>query len=330
MNRIMLIFIYGQDGYRSRQKMRELVDAFRKKHDPSGLNIARIDGTKTTADELGAAVNTPGFLSSRRMVVVDDLLTSKRGREEIEGQFVPLFKNHLDSTVIVLRDDLSEDKVKAHPVRKSLAGAPKDKVVDYHFAPLERREVVWWINDEVKRRSVTIEPKAAELLAALVGNDLWRLSSELDKLTAQAGGKPILARDVGEMVRGTVEENIFAFVDAVAARDLGRASALLRDQLSAGLEELYLLSMLIRQFRLLLIVTSFLEEKKGATKAAMAGELGLHPFVAGKLLAQVRTFSRKDLERSFVRLFALERSIKTGRLSPGAALDLFLGSLVPA
>lgn len=322
----MIIFVYGEDTYRSRRKLHELVDAFRKKHDPSGLNIAKIDGAKATANEIGAAVNAPGFLAARRMVVVSGLLASKRGNDELTEQFIPLLQHHLDSTVIILRDDLSEASVKAHPIRKSVGKNPKE-VVDYSFAKLEGRELLSWIGAEARARAAAIEPKAIDELAATVGNDLWRLSSELEKLAARAGGQPILARDVAELVRGTVEENIFAVIDAIAERNAGRASALLRDQLAAGLEEMYVISMLIRQFRLLLMVHSFLEEHKNAARTTLASSLKLHPFVAGKLVAQARSFSREDVTASFEKLFAIDRGIKTGRFTPGVAIDLFLGSL---
>lgn len=320
----MIIFVYGSDSYRSRGKVRELIEAFKKKHDPTGLNTVRLDAAKTSTDELRANLNTPGFLSKRRMAVVDGFLGVKRSKEEVEDA-IALLRGHAPETVVVLWDDLPADKVAASQIVKTFAGRPNSEVVTYPFDPLTPRELQAWLQSEIKNRGIVVEPLAFELLAN-AGSDLWQQSGNLDKLAAYAAGRPVLARDVELLVRRPVEENIFACMDAVAERDLPRAASAIRAERAAGVEDAQLFSMLIRQFRLLLIVQSY-ESESGGARATMAKELGMHPFVAGKIAAQARGFSSADVRSRFDQLFTLDRDIKIGRLTHEAAVDLFLGSL---
>lgn len=320
----MLIFVHGSDTYRSRAKVRELIEAFKKKHDPTGLNTVRLDAAKASADELRANLNTPGFLSKRRMSVLEGYLAVKRTKEEAEDA-VALLRGHAPETVVLLWEELATDKVAAHGLMKAFAGRPSSEVVIYPFDPLTPRELRAWLQSEIKNRGVVVDPQAFELLAN-AGNDLWQQSGNLDKLAAYTAGRPVLARDVELLVRRPVEENIFACMDAVAERDLPRAASAIRAERIAGVEDAHLFSMLVRQFRLLLIVQSF-ESESGGARGTMAKELGLHPFVAGKISSQARSFSATDVRNRFGLLFRLDRDIKTGRLTHEAAVDLFLGSL---
>lgn len=320
----MLIFVYGSDTFRARAKVRELVLAFKKKYDPSGLNTLRLDAAKASPDELRASLNTPGFLSKRRMAIVDGFFEVKRGKEEQE-KAVAFLKSHVPETVVVLWDDLPTDKAAAHPVVKAFGGRPASEVITYSFDPLAPRDLRAWMQGEIKRRSMIVEPQAFELLAAS-GNNLWQQSGNLNKLAAYAAGRPVLARDVELLVCRSADENIFACMDTVAERDLPRAASAIRAERSAGVEDARLFSMLIRQFRLLLMVQSF-AAGSGGTRATMAKELGLHPFVAGKITAQARGFTAADVKSRFILLSRLDRDIKTGRLSFKTAVDCFIGSL---
>lgn len=317
----MLIFVYGADTFRSRQKVRELVAAFKKKFDPAGLNVIKTNAADVELGEIISAGSSLGLFATRRLVLVEGLLALKKPTDEI----VRALERQASETVFIALDDLAADKAAAHPVTKHFAERPATEVVAYVFNPLAPRELRTWLSAELSRRVMQLEPRALELLLAL-GNDLWNLSSALDKLAAYAAGRPVLARDVELLVRRPVDENIFACMDAVANRDLPQAATQIRAERNAGVEDAQLFTMLIRQFRLLLTVKSYDETGRTAS-AAIARELGLHPFVAGKLAAQARGFTVSDLRARFDRLFSLERDIKTGRLTHEAAVDVFLSSL---
>lgn len=302
----MIIFVYGPDTFRSRAKLRELVEAFQKKYDPSGMNIARFDGKTAEIGDIMSAVTASPFLSERRLVVVEGPFEA----DDVLAR-VP------ESTILILWDE----KAPAKKLGK--------EIVQYKFDALAGPALAAWINDEFKKAGVSVEPKAIDTLVAAAGSDLWRLSVETAKLAAHAGQNgSVLARDVELLVSSSVESNIFGLTDALADRNAAGAFSLLERELDAGTHELQIMTMLTRQVRLLLQTHALLDEHPRATADTVAKTLGMHPFVARKTLGQVRRFDRPTLERAYDHLFNLDWHLKTGRATPRTALDLFVASFV--
>ena len=48
----MIIFIHGEDTFRSRKFLKEQVEEFKKKRDPNGLNIVFIDGKNEKGENI--------------------------------------------------------------------------------------------------------------------------------------------------------------------------------------------------------------------------------------------------------------------------------------
>lgn len=93
--------------------------------------------------------------------------------------------------------------------------------------------------------------------------------------------------------------NVFEWADLVGKRDL-KGSLLGWEKLTlSGEEPDYLFLMLVRQFRLLLLL------KKGA-------HLKVPEFVEAKLRGQLKRWGEGDLETSFRRLLSIDRENKTG------------------
>lgn len=105
--------------------------------------------------------------------------------------------------------------------------------------------------------------------------------------------------------------NVFEWADQVGKRDL-KGSLLGWEKLTrSGEEPDYLFLMLVRQFRLLLLL------KKGAP-------IRVPEFVETKLRAQLKWWGEGDLENSFRRLLTIDRENKTGVAPLEVAVPAFL------
>ena len=105
-----------------------------------------------------------------------------------------------------------------------------------------------------------------------------------------------------------------------------RKSALeeFRRLLADGANELYLLTMIARQVRLMLSIKDLLGEQ-GMTLAQASKEVGIrHRFIADKLLTQSRLFEESELEGLVQRLVEIDHRIKTGRIEGVLALELLI------
>jgi DNA polymerase III subunit delta len=150
------------------------------------------------------------------------------------------------------------------------------------------------------------------LLISKTGNDLWRLNNEINKLIAAANGEIIDKDLISQLVKGDIEENIFALTDALVSKNNGLSLRLLEEQLAAGLSEEYILSMLQRQIKLMLEIKK-LQTNNIIQERAIATALKVHPFVAKKNLQQSKNFSQLELEKYWWSLLELDFNNKQGQ-----------------
>lgn len=137
---------------------------------------------------------------------------------------------------------------------------------------------------------------------------MWILSSEIDKLIALKRGSEITVEDVKNSNLSKIDDNIFNLTDAVGNKDIKQALKLLHDNMEEGANEIYLLTMIVRQFRILLQIKKASE----GNKRVIAKELGLHPFVVQKAMGQVGKYTLERLKEIYKKLLETDIALKTG------------------
>lgn len=325
----MILFLYGEDTYRLKQKIKEL----KQKHITASLgdtNLAVLDGKTVTADNIIRQVLAFPFLAKSRLIIIENLLnsrkpsaspkageTSPKGGETREKivEFLPKIPS---SSIVVFAEEGMPDK------RTALFKKLNQPKISQEFKLLEPNELNRWIQKQVEERGGEIEPDAISKLVEYVGNDLWRLSNELDKLTAYS--QQLTAENIELLIKPQIESNVFNLIDNIGAKNRKRALQELHQLLEAGQNELYILSMIVYQFRNLLIVRDFVE--RGVTNQYdIAKKASLHPFVAGKTLAQAKNYTIEELKKIYALLLDYDIAIKTGKIDSKTALDLLIVKL---
>lgn len=331
----MIIFLYGEDTFRSRRKLKEIKDKFRREVDPAGSSITLIDGEAASLENINEVVAAPSLFTKRRMVVVEDVLKNK-SKEFHYGLEAYLKKQEKKDgkadTIMLFWDETEEAKAKKQPLGKYLS---KQQYAQY-FKPLSNTQATNWVKEEAKRRGAAFRQEAAVHLTSLFGNDLWQMSNEINKLVNFKRGRhpelieggqqiQIEVEDVDNLVRGSADENIFALTDAISQRNQAQAARLFEQELEAGVTEAYLLTMVIRQFRIMLQVREALNQ--GQTSRKIINALKLHPFVVQKAMSQVRNFSLDTLKYFFKALVEIDYKMKTGQAEAKTELSLLIAKI---
>lgn len=297
----MILFLFGQDTYRSREKLKGIIEEYRKRHQ-SGLNLIKIDLSADGVDfsNFKRAVDTVSMFDEKKLIVLENAF-----QKEILDYFK---KRKLDSDkdniIIVWAEEAKPDNELFRFLKK------KAKVQEFEF--LKGNQLKNWIKDYVKKEKANIENLAVEKLVKYVGNDLWRMSNELDKLIAFK--KKIEEKDVAELVKPEIDVNIFNLIDSLGEKNKKQALKLVRDHLKKGESEMYLLDRFVYQFRNLI-------------KVKTGGGKELHPFVFRKTLQQAKNFTFEELKKIYRKLLEIDLDIKTGRTNPKAALEVFVTEL---
>ena len=74
----MIIFLYGEDTYSSRQKLNEIKDKFLREVDPSGHSLATIEGENASVEKINEMVSASSLFARKRMVVIERLLSRQK------------------------------------------------------------------------------------------------------------------------------------------------------------------------------------------------------------------------------------------------------------
>ena len=333
----MYYIFHGEDEFSKTEQVNQLRA---KMGDPqfADLNTTRLDGRKVSLSELTHACDAVPFLADRRLIIVEGMLARLEPRrkkneeesgEEVDEEANPGLAKELaaylprlpETTRLVFVE--TKTLAKNNPILKHAADDKAAHVKE--FSAPDARQLPQWIQARVKTKGGAMEAGAVSELAEHVGNDLRLLDTEIEKLLTYRANQPIRAEDVRALVASVSESSIFDLVDAIGQREMRRALKLLHDQLDHNAAPMYLLTMITRQFRLLLQTRDF--AARGKTVEQAAAQLKMHPFVARKTWMQSLNFSLPQLEAIYQKLLDTDIAIKTGRNEPVLALDLLVVEL---
>lgn len=311
------------------------------------LNTTALDGRRVTLSEIVYAGDSVPFLSGKRLVVVEGLLSRlsadkkpgkpRKGPERAaaappQASFLDELIAYLgrvpETTILVLVE--SQTLPPSHPLRAlSKELSSRGKVQEFRPFSLEKdggARLTRWIRDRAASKGLELSAEGVQGLATAIGHDLRLIDQELEKLSAYADGKKKLTMaDVRQLVPYVREADIFEMVDAFGRRDTPKATRLLHQMLDEGKAPLYLLTMIVRQFRIMLQVKEL--RSLGFDPAGIAAELRLHEFAVKKGLAQAQNFSPDQLLDAYNALAELDAAIKTGKVQEVVGLDLFIAQL---
>jgi len=342
----MIIFLYGEDTYRSREKLKLLKEKFIREVDNDGSSLATLNGETATMEKINEQLGSPSLFSRKRMIVIENIFANKS--KSVSDQLYEYLKSQDakktgakekaakakpdNDNIIIIWDDIDGVKFKSNKLFKFLQA----QKFSQEFKPLSNTEATAWIKKEAVSRGAILRQNAAIELTALLGNDLWRLSNELNKLIHYAGGqenklldsqaKPAIEVEaVRDLVKGKLDENIFALTDAISGKNKALAIKLFAVELDAGISDSYLMHMIVRQFKILARVRQGLDS--GLTERKILNQLKLHPFVLKKSLNQAHNFTLPILKNIILRLIRIDWEIKTGQTDAATALSLLIAKI---
>lgn len=304
----MICFIYGTDHYRCREQLKALKNQFIHKRDQSGgLNVITLDVATFDFDQFRQELMTIPFLGEKKMIVVKNILSQKKKYEPIAN-----FIQGRDFDNVLIFIDLLINEKKAWPRGDFFNYLKRQKFV-WQFNLLSGFELARWIKQYGTDNKINLDQPAIKELSLRVGDDLQALETELKKLSAYKPGELITASDVCLLTKAKFDENIFNLIDAIALKNKSQATKLLADQLNSGQSPLMILTMIIRQFRIIIQL-----------KDGLSTGLKLHPFVIKKATQQEKNFSWPALKAIYGDLLELEKSLKLSGKDPQLLFDIFI------
>jgi DNA polymerase-3 subunit delta len=160
----------------------------------------------------------------------------------------------------------------------------------------------------------------------MIGGDLWALSNEIDKLLTFSPDRKISVESIGQNTGYVRDVKIFDLVDAILAHNTLKAQQQLHRSFDEGMAPIYVLTMITRQFRLILRAKEMLMQK--ISPSQIGSELNLrHQFALQKTIDQSKGYSLPRLNDIYHRLLDTDIALKTSRYTENLAMELLVTEL---
>jgi DNA polymerase III subunit delta len=291
----------------------------------AAFNEDRYTAGEVDVEAVVASARTVPMMASRRFVLV----RSVERWDAREGEGAPFDRvaeyaaEPIDTTCLVLAGGKVDGRRKL-----TLLARKQDFLVACD--PMDDRALPGWIAERATVKGHTMGRDTAELLAALAGPSLASLDDCVERLSLYAGpGAPIGEEAVAACVARVRTTDTWALVDAVGARDLGRALRTLADAYDPrerGLPLLGALAWSVRQLARYQAAVS-----SGASSQDAARQAGVfQPFRARELALKARAVTAKEVERWILVLAETDVALKSSRRPADAILEEMLTRLCRA
>jgi DNA polymerase-3 subunit delta len=264
------------------------------------FNFAQYDGQDADVAEIIERANTFPLMCVRRIVLVtqvEKLLPA--GQEALAAYCGAPHKR----TVLVLA---AAELDRRSPLYRRMA--EHGCVVE--FPKLKEAALERWAGSSFSRSGFHIAPLALRKLIDLAGSDLLSLANEMEKLVLYAG-KPreIKEADVDALVLASRQHRIFELTGALGRRDRKVALRVLGNLLEGGDGPLYILSMLARHYRQIIISKELLAAGRNAREIAAAVQVP--EWALAELLRQAQALELGTARIIYQRLAQIDRSFKS-------------------
>lgn len=309
-------FLYGEDTYQSWKKLENI----KKKYLEAGMgdsNLVTLEAPNFNYDELFRQITAVPFLVKKRLIIIKDLLQS--GNTELKSNVVEMVEKIPASAVLIFYERGTSDK------RLSLFKKLNKPRQSQEFKFLSEDKIKKWIKEEVEKKGGAINKKISDLLIEYVGNNLWQLGNELDKLISY--NSQITEKSVTLLIKPKIETKIFDLTDSILRKNHFSGLKILDNLRQSGENDFYILSMIISQFRSLILVKDQIEKSYKNTRPnqfAISKSIGIHPFAVQKIMQIENKFSFSRIKTIYKQILDFDAKIKTGKLKIDTALELLI------
>lgn len=308
--------VYGEEQYQVKQMIRSIV--MKEVGSFDDMNVIRYDALQTSMDVILEDVQTIPFFSNRKVIIVDhsNFLSSNNDTDLDLEQMLTYLRQPLDSSVLILSGDFAKMDTRKKIV-KEISKLCQVSV----YNRLDKQSLPGFLHSEIGKRNLQLDAMAFQELLRRLPYDIATIQNELDKLALYA--QSITEKDVKALITRTLEEDVFALVNAVVEKNSKRCFAIWQDLCVLNKDPIYLIALLASQFHLLYQVKVQLM-KRNANQDAIAKTLEVHPYRVKLAIGVANTLSIDELMCVLADLAQLDQNLKNGKIDKQLGFELFL------
>jgi len=283
---------------------------------PSGFNLHIYYANEDSPEEIINAAWTRPFLSQRKLLVV-------RNADGFSGKqlesFLPYLKKPTSTTCLIFVAKNADTRKKFFQELKKIGGMVQ-------FKSLSENRMAFWIKKEVEKLAKKISPEALSFLIENTGGSLENIFHEMQKVVLYVGEKNLIEiNDLEDIIVDSTTRSVFDLIFYLGNKDSKNSLKVLDKMLLNGDPPLLILTMIIRQIRLILRAKEILGQ--GGSFREMKKSLNVPEFTLKRLASQTKHFSFDELIKSYTYLLETDLALKSSIVSKQLILEKLIINL---
>jgi len=276
-----IYFLWGDEPYFI-DKIVDLLDENVLDESMKGFNQTTVYGRDvTTKDVIDLSRRYP-MMGNYQVVIVKEA----QNIDKIEN-LEPYIKEPLDTTILVI--SYKHKKVDKRKAFYKAINSPKRNSVVFESQKLRDYAIPKWIESEIKSRGLTISPVALVLMSEYLGNDLGKITNEIDKLVINIPeGSNITETEIEENIGISKDYNLFELQNAMTEKNALKAFRIVEYFESNPKDHpLQMISVVLHNY---FIKVFRYHQVKNNNQNKIAAELGVAPFFVKDYIKAGRVF----------------------------------------
>lgn len=325
-----IYLLYGEETYFIRQIEQAVVKKVLAP-DEMDMNLITLE-RDPSVNELMSLIDTVPFMGGKNVIIVrgTGLFRPRKsggegespGASKADERLLAMVANLPDYAHVILSTTDKVDK------RRKLFKTIEKHGAAVEVSHLKVKEVRNWLTVRLGEMNKRMAGDAMEYFLGIVSImskvSLGFLHNELEKIALFTAEKTLITqRDLVEIMSAIPEISVFAMIEAVSQKQVGKALQLIGEQLQAGEHPLKLISLLSRQVRMMWQAKDM--AAGGASSRDIAEKLGLVPFIGEKMLKQSRNFTTTVLKETMLALATADHHLKSGRATGMVLEEIIIG-----
>lgn len=308
--------LFGEERYLKRQYTERLQKAMCAEGDQ--MNTHFYSGKDIPIGEIIDLAETMPFLADKRVIFISDSGLFKSGGEKLAEYLA----EQSDTTFFVFTES-EIDK------RSKLYKAVHDRGYVAEFEIQDEKTLTRWIAGILAKEGKKITENTVHYFLQKTGTDMENIQMELEKLICYCLDKEVVStEDVETICTNRISNHIFDMINAIADGKTKEALQLYYDLLALKEPPMRILFLIARQCNTLLQVKKM--RSQGFDSKAIAGKIGVPPFVAGKYLTQAGRFKTSVLRKAVEQCVEAEEAVKSGRMNDLMSVEMLIISVLKA
>lgn len=302
--------ICGEETYLCKQAKDKLKNALSSPDDT--MNYSYYEGKKINLSEVADLAMTLPFFQEKRLLILEESGLFKNSPDDM----VALISNLPDTTCMVFVES-EVDK------RSRLYKAVQKYGYVANLNTPDEKTLMVWISSILKQEKKQIKESVLRYFLERTGTDMEHVKQELDKLCAYTLDRAeITMEDVQAITTQITTSKIFDMLEAIVKGNQQVAIDYYYDLLALKEPPMRILSLLVRQFNLILQITQM--DNRSIPRSEIARQVSIPSFVVGKYLEQGRRYNRQSLEEILLKCADMEEAVKTGKMTDVIAVELLI------